>query len=447
MSKRQSRTFEELRLATVGEAYQAFMRVALVDFSPATRKWYQNRLGRFVELYGENNPISEVTTLDLLTWKSTLAERDVLYGNLPFRYPVNSHLAPHTIHSHIRSVRRFFRWLWKQGVLEENLGECLDLPRLPKSSRKGIGERDRQRIMAAAQRLADGGDIYAVRDVAIMHLLESSGVRRGGLANLLISDLDLENPDPRLRRRITVREKGGAERLVLVTEGALQAIVDWLAFRPRAKDNHVFVGARPGEPWRALTPGGISQILQRYREALNIEGRTSPHQWRHRWAKKKLQDGLDLTQVSQLMGHSSVVVTSEYYAQFTLDELQDAYDGTHRKAHQRSNGQVVEVMDQIDPEMMRFMLRKERQTGVKHSYMAKEFPRLLAHLPPGEIGEDEPLRISHNMDRLVVVTHAGYAYWREASVVVRMDLARDGESAPVALFKDGAEVTPAPDED
>ena len=194
----------------------------------------------------------------------------------------------------------------------------LTMPKLPRQGRKGISEANLTAILEAAK--------GSLRDYALLRFLESTGVRRGGIEDLRLSDLDLDNPDERLRRRATVREKGEKERTVIMSREALRALLVWLEARPDVPYDHVFLGHSPGQPWHDLSVEGISGILSRYPRRLGIVGACSPHQWRHRWAHHRLHKGMELSQVSQLLGHEDVAITVRFYGQFTVDQLQEAYD-------------------------------------------------------------------------------------------------------------------------
>jgi site-specific recombinase XerD len=86
--------------------------------------------------------------------------------------------------------------------------------------------------------------------------------------------------------------------------------------------DHVFTTPK-GEP---LTAAGISEILDRYKTRLKIKEPCSPHQWRHRWCRKRIQEGMPLPQVSQLAGHKTITVTADFYGTFAFDELHQAFD-------------------------------------------------------------------------------------------------------------------------
>ena len=99
------------------------------------------------------------------------------------------------------------------------------------------------------------------------------------------------------------------------------ALRDWLAVRPRGSD-YVFV-TNKGTP---LKSASISEVIDRYKHRLGITGHCSPHQWRHRWFRRILTNKMPITQAAQLGGHDTIAVTYQFYGQFAMNELQQAYD-------------------------------------------------------------------------------------------------------------------------
>lgn len=303
---------------TLGEAIEAFLRVELIGRSEQTKVWYRRCLLPMARILGINRSLAELMELDIVAWYEQIAGRKVRYCGGLSRPETEGGLTKESLRGYVRAARRFFRWLYKKGILQADLSADLCPPSKPKRGKKGISDDD-----AAAILLASETD---PRDYALLRFMETAGVRRGGVANLLLSDLDLNAPSEKLRRRVTVREKGDKERVVFLTSGGLDALISWLKVRPKIDDPHVFLGRKSGQGWRPLTEGGISAILRRYKERLELAGRVSPHQWRHRFCRKRMQEGMNLKQVSQLAGHESIVVTAEYYGEFGIDDLQDAYD-------------------------------------------------------------------------------------------------------------------------
>ena len=304
------------QLVCVGDAIEAFLRLEMAGLSAQTAHWYRVRLEALGEWLGPGRALSTVLEMELDEYRAALAGRARKdRRKLP-------RISAFTLHGHVRAVKRLFRWLYQRDVLPADLGRDLKLPKLPRQGRKGISEGNLAAILSAAQ---EG----SIRDYALLRFLESTGVRRGGIEGLLLSDLDVDLEDERLRRRATVREKGEKSRTVIMSREALRALLAWLEIRPEIEDQHVFLGRSPGQAWHALSAGGISGIVSRYKKRLGLRGDCSPHQWRHRWARHHLHQGMELSQVSQLLGHEDVGITVRFYGQFTMDQLQESYDRFH----------------------------------------------------------------------------------------------------------------------
>ncbi len=288
---------------TIGQAVRAFMLAETSRLAAATQTWYEMRLSALAKELGKERALADVIEADLMAWSGRLDQR---------------RLSPATRRGHIRAAKRLFKWLFRKGVLNVDLSADLKLPRMPRTGKKGISETNVRLILEATR--------TEPRDYALLRFLEATGCRRAGVANLLLSDLNLDVMDPRLRRRVSVREKGAKERTVLLTPNALAALERWLELRPETSDQHVFIGREPGEDWHPLHPDAVSGILRRYKERLELVGPCSPHQWRHRFCRKRLQEGMDLSRVSQLAGHEDPSITVLFYGGFSVDDLQDGYD-------------------------------------------------------------------------------------------------------------------------
>ena len=109
----------------------------------------------------------------------------------------------------------------------------------------------------------------------------------------------------------------GKLRVVFFKHETVKALKTWLKIRPKS-DNDVRVFM--------LTESGIREMLDRMAEKVSVKGPHNPHAFRHGFAKGVLSQGANLTQVSQMMGHSSSSVTVDFYGQFAIQELQDFHD-------------------------------------------------------------------------------------------------------------------------
>lgn len=309
--------------ATLGQAVETFLRLAMVGKSEQTAHWYAGTLGMLIGHLGADRPLVGILEVDLAEWMAFIAGERCLYaGSLrpdEIRKP-----SPHTVAGYARSVKRLFSWLHKKGYLEADPSRDIEVPATPKIGRKGISDRDAAAMLEAARE--------SPRDYALLRFVESTGCREGGVAGLRLEDLNLDAREPG-RRQATVREKGDKERIVFLTDEALSAMELWLSDREKLQNTileqdagAVFLGGSPGQPQHSLKPNGIYEIFKRIAREAGVKKNWSPHQWRHRFGRKMAQKGMNLGVLSQIMGHSTVNITVKHYGQFAVNQLQEAFD-------------------------------------------------------------------------------------------------------------------------
>ncbi len=282
---------------TLEMAIETFMQIETEELAEESRDWYKKRLTAFNTYMGRNRNIVSVLEIDLFSYTKLLKEKK---------------LSPHTRHGHIRILKRFFKFLDRRNILPVDISKDLKAPKLPKKAKKGINEKNVSLILEAARKNP--------RDYALLNFLESTSARRGGIANLKLSNMNLDAPEPYCRR-VIIHEKGDKDRTVIMSKETFKALKNYLKIRESNSD-FVFVD-KNGKP---LTVWGITEILERYKRRLKIQEPCSPHQWRHRWCRKRIQEHMPLKQVSQLAGHASIQVTADFYGTFADDELAEAFD-------------------------------------------------------------------------------------------------------------------------
>lgn len=236
-------------------------------------------------------------------------------------------LSPYTQVSYIQACKRLFKWFHRRGIVSIDLSANLETPRKPQTGRKGISSTNAEAILGAAR--------SNPRDFAILQFMLSTGARRGGIANLRLSKLNLDASDERIRRRALITEKGEKERPVLMTVEAMEAVQAWLAIRPQVADDHVFLG-RGREP---LQPASIRAMILRYKKRLRLSGKCSPHMWRHRFSREAIKANMPMKSLSKLLGHNNTKTTDEFYGDLDLDELQDLYDEMQDRKKEGRDGE------------------------------------------------------------------------------------------------------------
>lgn len=286
--------------------------------SPKTVIWYRQKLFSLSVALGDCE-LEEVTLRMLRKWRADLASQNQKYAEHPTKPTVNEELSRHTIHGHVRACRRFFHWCEEEGYLEENIAKRLEAPPKPKNAPKGIKENARDLIIEQAKNNP--------RDYALVLFLADTACRAAGISGLRIDELDINC----CVAVVHEKGKGGNKKARLVYFGnkTKRALEDWLKVRPDNGCPYVFMNTREG--WlkkhpSGITTSGVYQILKRLAKAAGVEKGWNPHNWRHGAARGMLKNGASLIEVSQLLGHSSVSVTGDFYGIVGEDELKE----THR---------------------------------------------------------------------------------------------------------------------
>lgn len=297
------------------DAYEAFVLCNKSrGLSPATHRWYEQKLSRLIRFLNEREifDIEQVTTTHLRLFSVSLREQKIRWADHPYHPACNSGLSPYTVHTYIRAMRTFFRWLTEEGIIGVNPARRVALPDLPKDAPKDISPENRDRLLKAAK--------PDPRDYAIVCFLADTGCRVGGLVGLTLEDLFLDDGEA------VVREKGRGghkTRVVFFTARTKRALRRWLEARPDGPSTAVFLSKKTDE---ALTTNGINQLLKRLAEQSNVEGCFNPHSFRHGWAHEALRNGASLADVSQVLGHETKTVTIRFYTGWTTAELKERHN-------------------------------------------------------------------------------------------------------------------------
>ncbi len=231
--------------------------------------------------------------------------------------------AASTVARKLASLRSFYAFGQREGWVKANPAKPLRSPRRPRKLPKFLTGDEIGRLLAAPKPGAAGG----IRDLAILELMYSAGVRVRELVNLDDGDLDLRNGTAR------VRGKGRRERLGIVGSHAKRALSAWLAARPkqptgRSTDPRPLFTNKFGA---RLSVRGVARLLEKHLATVGLTGRASPHTLRHSFATHLLDGGADIRSVQELLGHKSLV-TTQIYTHVTTRKLLDAFDKAHPRA-------------------------------------------------------------------------------------------------------------------
>jgi integrase/recombinase XerC len=231
-------------------------------------------------------------------------------------------LGGRSIQRRLAALRTFFTFLLREGALQRN--PALDI-RAPKAVRRLPHTLD---VDQMAELLAHKpGNALEVRDLALMELFYSSGLRLAELTGLTLRDLDLATG------QVRVLGKGGKERIAPVGSMAIKALRSWLAARAGIagpEQQAVFVG-RNGAP---LGPRAVQLRVAALARAAGLPQHLHPHMFRHSFATHLLESSRDLRGVQELLGHANIS-TTQVYTHLDFQHLAQTYDKAHPRAKRR----------------------------------------------------------------------------------------------------------------
>jgi integrase/recombinase XerC len=226
----------------------------------------------------------------------------------------------------LSAVRSLYRFLQENHGVPSNIARAARVPKLDKRLPTYMDKEQTGALFAWAEARAEGDDFAATRDLAILELFYSTGIRLSELSGMNLEDLDL------LSDQAKVRGKGRKERIVPVGSRAVLALRRYLNLREtvvgrRGSDRRAVFVSRLG---RRLAPRGVQRAVHAMFDA--IGGDTlRVHSLRHTFATHMLDAGADLRAVQELLGHASLS-TTQIYTHTSVERLKKVYNAAHPRA-------------------------------------------------------------------------------------------------------------------
>lgn len=226
----------------------------------------------------------------------------------------------------LAAVRAFFGWLTRNGQLPTNPAELISSPKQEQRLPFHLNIDQTFTVLEAPGKAGEQTP-HRLRDVALLELLYSSGLRVSELTGLNVGDIDYGSGMAR------VLGKGSKERIVPVGSQALSAIVRYLAQRGRPDESSpLFLGARGGRIHRRT----VAALVRHWSTPVCTFRTVTPHTLRHTFATHLLEQGADLRSIQELLGHASLSTTQKY-THVGLDQLLSVYDKAHPRAQKKGD--------------------------------------------------------------------------------------------------------------
>ncbi len=274
--------------------------------SPHTVTAYRrdlDQLSRFLELHG------------VVNWRDV----DVHWIRNYAAFRHRAGLGGRSLQRSLSALRVFYRFLIKENCLDCNPVQDV---RAPKSERKLPVVLDVDQIDQVLS--VDTDDPLEVRDLAVLELTYSSGLRLAELVSLNVQDVDLS------QNELRITGKGRKTRYAPVGRFAQRALLSWLKVRSSlapSEQSALFVG-RGG---RRLSPRAVQKRMRLWAIRHGSDQHLHPHMLRHSFASHLLESSGDLRAVQELLGHADIS-TTQVYTHLDYQRLANVYDHAHPRA-------------------------------------------------------------------------------------------------------------------
>ncbi len=210
---------------------------------------------------------------------------------------------PRSTARQLSSFRRFYRFLLREGVIQEDPTVKIDMPKIGRSLPRSLTESEVDALLGAPET----SDPLGHRDRAMLEVLYATGLRVSELINLRQSEVNLN------QGVLRIRGKGDRERLIPFGEESQRWIREFIN-GPRLeilleRQSEYLFPTRRGD---RMTRQAFWHIIKRYAKKADIDAKLSPHTLRHAFATHLLNHGADLRVVQMLLGHSDLSTTQIY---------------------------------------------------------------------------------------------------------------------------------------
>jgi integrase/recombinase XerC len=289
------------------------------DVSPNTVAAYRRDLHEFTAFLGGHYGKSpwNWSSIDRLTMRGFLAHLQ------------RRGLGKRSIARSLSAIRSFYRYLANTDDVEVNPAKTVGTPKSDRYLPSYLDRAQIELLFQMAEARAMEGGFVDVRNLAILELFYSTGMRLSELQGISKGDLDL------VSQQVKVRGKGRKERIIPVGDHATVALRNYEAKRDAlarqllgAVDRQAVFLSRTG---KRIGVRAVQKVVTGFLKEIDEESGLSVHSLRHTFATHLLDAGADLRAVQELLGHASVS-TTQIYTHTSIERLKQVYQKSHPRA-------------------------------------------------------------------------------------------------------------------
>jgi len=265
---------------------------------------------------------------DILQFQAFLKEKELKLENATYRI-IRLWIADlmqcnkeKTINRKISSLKSYYKFLLKKGILKINPAENISNLKEPKRIPNFVSEKE---IEILLNNFNKPTTYFEHRDIMIFEMLYNTGIRREELINIKDENIDFS------QSVLKVLGKGNKERIIPLNLIFLKQIKSYLSVRNKFKggnaNGYIFLNKTKNK----LKPKTVYNIINKILMVCSSTDKKSPHVLRHTFATHLLNNGADLNSIKELLGHSSLAAT-QIYTHNSIEKLKEIHKQAHPKA-------------------------------------------------------------------------------------------------------------------
>lgn len=259
-----------------------------------------------VQVFMENRGIGDVSDI-------TKKDLDDYVANLE-----KQNFKAATISRNIASIKAFYHYLVKEGIVTEDVSEDLKAPKIEKKIPEILTTDEVIRLLNQPK----GDSPKEIRDKAMLELLYATGIRVTELITLKVSDLNMQ-------MGYIVCRDSNKERIIPFGREAKTALIKYLdktraTMLENSEDDLLFSNCSG----QSMSRQGFWKLIKYYAKKADIQSDITPHTLRHSFAAHLVENGADLRSVQEMLGHSDIS-TTQIYANMNHNHIREVYAKAH----------------------------------------------------------------------------------------------------------------------
>lgn len=279
-------------------------------YSAHTVTAYKNDLAQFFAFVGEDpdKQLTDISHHDIRNWMVEL---------------MNDSCGPRTVNRKIATLRKYFKFLIQERLLEVNPASRVQTPKITKQLPAVVEDEKLSKMLD--DEITFGNDFKGLRDKLVVELLFGTGIRLAELVGLKEEDYN------QYEGTIKVLGKRSKERIIPVNTQLRHLIAAYLTLKKSEIFNNNSLKLIVTNKGANGYPKLIYLIVHKYLSGISTQNKLSPHVLRHTFATTLLNKGADLNAIKELLGHANLSAT-QVYTHNSVERLKSIYKLAHPKA-------------------------------------------------------------------------------------------------------------------